>query len=125
MADGVVRDRAVREMEQLLDAAEDLRADLDEHVGVCRVIIDRIRAGEEVGPTLEGVRSDKLRPKLTDSLTVYERLRHQARLRLIALGVEEGMTSADIQRHWAITRQLASRALQEIKELDQGPPPTP
>ena len=118
MADGVVRDRAVREMEQLLDAAEVLRADLDEHVGVCRVIIDRIRAGEEVGPTLEGVRSDKLRPKLTDSLTVYERLRHQARLRLIALGVEEGMSSADIQRHWSITRQLASRALQEVRELD-------
>jgi hypothetical protein len=28
------------------------------------------------------------------------------------------MTSADIQRQWAVTRQLASRALQEIKDLD-------
>ena len=31
------------------------------------------------------------------SLGVYEKLRHQARLRLIALGLAEGMTTADIQ----------------------------
>ena len=68
--------------------------------------------------TLEEVRSDKLSPKLTDSLKVYERLRHRARLRLIALGVSEGMTAADIQRHWSITRQLTSRALHEVQLLD-------
>jgi len=119
MADeGVLRDRALEEMERLLEAAVTLHADLQEHAAVCRQVIERIRAGDQVAPILDDVQSDKMRPKLTDSLGAYERLRHKARLRLIALGVSEGMTPGDIQRHWAITRQLASRALQEIRELD-------
>ena len=114
----VLRDRALEEVERLLEAAVALRADLEEHEAACRLIIERVRAGDRVAPILDDVHSQKLRPKLTDSLGVYERLRHKARLRLIALGVSEGMTPADIQRHWAITRQLTSRALQEIRELD-------
>ena len=116
--EGVVRDRALEEMERLLEAAVTLRTDLEEHEAVCRIIIDRIRAGDQVAPILDDVHSHELRPRLTDSLGIYERLRHRARLRMIALGVSEGMTPADIQRHWAITRQLTSRALQEIRDLD-------
>ena len=119
MADeDVLRDRALEEMERLLEAATALRGDLEEHEAACRLIIERVRAGDQVAPILDEVHSHKLRPKLTDSLGTYERLRHKARLRLIALGVSEGMTPADIQRQWAITRQLASRALQEIRDLD-------
>ena len=116
--DGELRDRALEEMERLHGAAVTLRTDLEEHEAACRLIIERIRAGDQMAPILDDVHSNKLRPKLTDALSGYERLRHKARLRLIALGVSEGMTPADIQRHWAITRQLASRALQEIRELD-------
>jgi hypothetical protein len=116
--DGAVRDRALDEMERLLAAAVTLRSDLEEHEAACRLIIDRIRVGQRMAPVLEEVRSQTLRPQLTDSLSAYERLRHRARLRLIALGVSEGMSAGDIQRHWAITRQLASRALQEIRDLD-------
>ena len=119
MADeGVLRDRALEEMERLLEAATTLRTDLEEHEAVCRIIIDASGRVTRSAPILEDVHSHKLRPKLTDSLGAYERLRHKARLRLIALGVAEGMTPADIQRQWAITRQLTSRALREIKELD-------
>ena len=84
MADeDALRDRALDEMEQLLESAIALRADLEEHVAVCRLIIERIRSGDQVSPVLDDVHSDKLRPQLTDSLGVYERLRHRARLRLI------------------------------------------
>jgi hypothetical protein len=118
-ADGdALRERALDEMEQLLESAVALRADLEEHEAACRLIIERIRSGDHVSPVLDDVHSDKLRPQLTDSLGVYERLRHRARLRLIALGVAEGMTPGDVQRQWAITRQLASRALREARELD-------
>jgi hypothetical protein len=116
--EGALRARALAEMERLLAAAITLRTDLEEHEEVCRLIIGRLRAGDQVAPVLDDVHSHELRPKLTDSLSAYERLRHRARLRLIALGVSEGMTPGDVQRQWAITRQLASRALREIKELD-------
>jgi hypothetical protein len=113
-----VRRRALEEMERLLDAAHALQRDLEEHEEACRRIIAEVRAGEELGAVLESAHSDKLRPQLTDSMNNFERLRHKARIRVIALGVAEGMTTADIQRHWSITRQLASRAKREIETLD-------
>jgi hypothetical protein len=113
-----LRTKALEQMEQLLNAATTLLRDLEQHEAVCRRIIGAVRAGEPLGTVLEAAHSDKLRPQLTDTLNDYERHRHRARLRMIALGVSEGMTTADIQRHWAITRQLASRARREIETLD-------
>ena len=69
---------------------------------------------EQLATVLERAGSRTWRPRLTESLTAYERLRHRARLGLIALGVEQGMTVTDVQRHWAITKQLANRALRQI-----------
>ncbi len=105
-------------MIQLIEAAENLRSDLEHHEAVCRKILEGIRTGDPLGPLLEAAGSDRWRPRLTESLGLYEKLRHRARLRLIAVGLAEGMTSGDIQYHWAITRQLASRAVREVAELD-------
>jgi hypothetical protein len=107
------------EMQRLLEAADTLRADLEGHQAVCRSILAGIRRGERLEGLLEANGSRTWRPRITDSLTTYERLRHRARLRLIALGVEEGMTVQDIQQHWSITKQLANRALREIEHLDE------
>jgi len=116
--DGVLRRRAEEEMNRLLEAAVTLRHDLEHHESVCRTVLEGLHAGEPLGPVLEATESDQWRPRLTESLGLYERLRHRARLRLIAVGLAEGMTSGDVQHHWAITRQLASRAVREIAELD-------
>ena len=105
-------------MELLLHAAEALRADLDGHVAVCRGVIDGMERGEELGGVLDEVDARTWRPRLTDSLGDYERLRKRARLRLIALGVAEGMTVTDVERHWSITRQLANRSMREAERLD-------
>jgi len=115
-----VQARAVAEMELLLEATTALRRDLEGHEAVCRTILDGIRNGERLATVLDRAGSQRWRPRLTDSLTTYERLRHRARLGLIALGVEQGMTVTDVQRHWAITKQLANRALRQI-----GAPGTP
>jgi hypothetical protein len=112
------RRKAVLEMEQLLHAASDLRDDLDGHIGVCKEIIEGLGREEDLGVVLDRVRSHEWRPKLTDALTTYERLRHRARLRLIALGVAEGMTVDDVERHWSITRQLANRSIRDAGQLD-------
>ena len=116
--EAVVRARAELEMTRLIDAAVNLRRDLESHEAVCRSVLEGIRAGRPLGPVLETAESAAWRPRMTESLSLYEKLRHRARLRLIALGVAEGMTSGDIQHHWAITRQLASRAVREAAGLD-------
>jgi len=112
--DDGARARAVAEMEQLLEATTTLRRNLEGHEAVCRTILDGVRDGEQLATVLERAGSRTWRPRLTESLTAYERLRHRARLGLIALGVEQGMTVTDVQRHWAITKQLANRALRQI-----------
>jgi len=114
----VARQRALQEMEQLLEAATALRKDLEGHEAVCREIIAGVRGGGSLASVLDGAGSRTWRPRLTDSLSTYERLRHRARLRLIALGVAEGMTVTDVEYHWSITKQLANRALREIEQLD-------
>jgi len=112
------RERALEEMEQLLEAATTLRRDLEGHEEACRAIIAGVRRDEPLATVLEDASSRTWRPRLTDSLTAYERLRHRARLRLIALGAAEGMTVGDVQYHWSITKQLANRALRESGQLD-------
>jgi len=113
-----VRRRTVAEMERMLEAAAILREDLDGHIAVCEVVLEGVRNEEHLGAVLDAASSRTWRPKLTDALTAYERLRHRARLRLIGLGVAEGMTEADVERHWSITRQLANRSIREAGRLD-------
>ena len=105
-------------MERMLASATTLLEDLEYHVTVSRQILDGVRRHDDLNEVLDRAGSAELRRRLTDSLTAYERSRHRARLRLIALGTEEGMTLTEVQERWAITRQLAQRALREIEELD-------
>ena len=108
----------MEELERLLEAAAVLREDLDGHIAVSRSVLEGVRADQELGAVLDRTSSQTWRPKMTDALTAYERLRHRARLRLIALGVAEGMSVSDIERHWSITRQLANRSIREAEQLD-------
>jgi hypothetical protein len=112
------RRRAVTEMERLLEAAVVLREELDGHVAICQAVLEGVRNEDALGAVLDASSSRTWRPKMTDALTAYERLRHRARLRLIGLGVAEGMTVADVERHWSITRQLANRSIREAGQLD-------
>ena len=105
-------------MQRLREAAIALRDDLDSHVVICEEIIEGIHGEDDLSTVMDRADSRSWRPRLTDALTSYERARHQARLRLIALGVAEGMTVADVQDRWAITKQLANRAIRESQQLD-------
>lgn len=113
-----LRALALAELQQLLDAAVDLREDLAGHIVACDAIIDGVRREERLFEVMESVDSRTWRPRLTDSLTAYERLRHRARLRLIALGRSEGMSVDDVEHLWSITRQLANRSIRESERLE-------
>ncbi len=112
------RERAVLDMERMLEAATILREDLDGHVAVCQEVLDGIRREVGLEAVLDEINSRAWRPRMTDALTAYARLRHRARLRLIALGVAEGMTVTDVERSWSITKQLANRSIREADTLD-------
>jgi hypothetical protein len=112
------RAKAERDLERMLESEIALLDDLEHHVVVTRQILEGVRRRDDLDEVLARARSGEWRRRLTDSLTAFERNRHRARLRLIALGTEKGMTLTEVQEHWAITRQLAQRALRDIDELD-------
>jgi hypothetical protein len=113
---GSAREVARKDMELMIEAATKLRDDLDGHVSINQEILDGLGRVGELGTALERVKAAQWRLSLTDSLSRYELIRHRARLSLIAVGIEEGMTVSDVAEHWGISRQLAGRYLRDIKE---------
>jgi hypothetical protein len=108
------RDAARRDIELMIEAAAKLRDDIQHHVEINRVVLDALDQVGGLGAALERVQAGRWRLTLTDSLARYELLRHRARLSLVAVGIEEGMTTSDVAEQWRISRQLAARYLRDI-----------
>ena len=88
------------------------------------VISQRIVASVEedrqpLGKALQATKSSQWRTSLSTSIRNFEHLRRQARLSLIVLGLDEGMTTQDLARELGVTRQLMQRYLKEIERLDR------
>jgi hypothetical protein len=99
---------------QMIEAAAKLRDDLQGHVEINRVVLDALEQVGGLAAALERVQAGHWRLTLTDSLARYELLRRRARMSLVALGVEEGMTTSEVAEVWGISRQLAARYLRDI-----------
>jgi hypothetical protein len=115
------REAVIRETERLIQLAKELHASLRVNETVYRKTLKKLRLGDPVSETLEGVDAKAARQQLNDSLGALEQCRHQVRRSLIAAGLAEGMTIADTGRAWGISRQLASRYAREIREGTEGP----
>jgi hypothetical protein len=102
-------------MALMMEAAAKLRDDLERHVEINREVVQALEQVGALGAALERIQAGEWRTRLTDSLARYELLRHRARLSLIAVGMEEGMTVADVAEQWSISRQLAARYLRDIE----------
>jgi alkylation response protein AidB-like acyl-CoA dehydrogenase len=103
-------------MALMMEAAAKLRDDIQSHGEINREVVRALGQVGALAPALERVQAGRWRLTLTDSLARYELLRHRARLSLIAVGVEEGMTVADVAEKWGISRQLAARYLRDIEQ---------
>lgn len=99
----------------MIEAAAKLRDDLQSHVEINRAVLDALEQVGGLAAALGRVQAARSRLTLTDSLARYELLRRQARLSLVAVGVEEGMTASDVAELWGISRQLAARYLRDIE----------
>ena len=119
---GGVRDAYLHASLLHLDATHRLYQDLARHEAISNQVMDAVASGRPLADELRRQGSADWRPALSDSIRSFERCRPLARLRLIAVGLDEGLTPGDIGRLWGITRQLVARYLKEIDELDQDPP---
>ncbi len=98
------------------DAADRLKValghDIDSHEdGI--VGVKAGRAMEILAPPLAGV----IRQEMSDLIGEFEAGRHQFRLALVAVGMDNGMSARQIAESFSFSRQLASRYLKEAREM--------
>ena len=105
-------------LRDLQTASGELREELLANERATDVMVEGLARGVPVDQMLDRVDSERIRPQLTGSLQNFERLRRRARIRMVAVALEQGLTVEDIQQRWAITRSLAVRNIREARGLD-------
>ncbi len=111
-----LRDTALDEIDDLLESARRLRADLRLKETAYRQTARRIERGSPLEEVMEASGAHSARQELTDALAEFERHRHRTRLALTAAALEEGMSIGQIGRAWGFSRQLAARYAREVRE---------
>jgi len=104
-------------LEGLIDSTVTLRRELVTHEAVCRRVLSDVQRGLPMGCVLPSVQADTWRSALTEAIKGFEMTRHHARLVLVAMSLEEGCTIAEVARTWGVSRQLASRWVQEAATM--------
>jgi len=112
-----LRRAAADGIEELIGATSVLRSELNVHEDTCRKVVDEVRVDHEITGVLPEVRADSWRAAVTDAIRGFEAARHRVRLLLVAIEIEEGRSIGDVARSWGVSRQLASRWVQESTTL--------
>jgi len=73
-----------------------------------------VRGGRVVGLLADSI-SGRARRNVTDAVAEFESARHRFRVALVAVGVDNGMSGADLGQALSFSRQLASRYLKEAR----------
>ena len=104
-------------IEELIGATSILRSELNAHEAICRKVLSEVRVDHEITGVLPEVRADTWRSAITDAIRGFEAARHRVRLLLVAIEVEEGRSIGEVAKSWGVSRQLASRWVQESASL--------
>lgn len=104
-------------IEELLSATSILRSELGSHEEICRTLLSEVRDDHEMSGVLPAIHADTWRSAITDAIRDFEAARHRVRLLLVAIEIEEGRSIGEVARSWGVSRQLASRWVQESAAL--------
>ena len=104
---------AAEDIEELIGVTSILRSELTDHESVCRKLLSEVRVDQQLAGVLSQIGADTWRSAVTDAIRGFEAARHRVRLLLVAIEVEEGESIGDVARSWGVSRQLASRWVQE------------
>jgi len=113
----LLRREAADGIEELIGATSVLRAELDAHEVTCHHVLDEVRIDQSITGVLPRVGAVAWRAGVTDAIRGFEAARHRVRLLLVAIEVDEGRSIGEIARSWGVSRQLASRWVQESAGL--------
>lgn len=81
-----------------------------------RKIGANLEKGRSLRDSMFSVRAAQTRMNTKDALDRYERLRHDVRVELVAIGLEEGLSIGEVAQLFGFSRQLAQRYAREAAE---------
>jgi len=99
----------VRRNTELIESAKSLRSVLVRFERVLGNMSRLVEGGMPAVEALDHLGGPRLRPETTEALDRFTDARHNARVALFALGVEQGTSLSEMARAFDISRQLASR----------------
>jgi hypothetical protein len=105
-------------IEQLIGATSVLRSELNSHEVICNQLLDEVRVDHQITGVLPAIHADTWRSAVTDAIRGFEAARHRVRLLLVAIEVQEGLSIGEVAKSWGVSRQLASRWVQESATLE-------
>lgn len=108
--------RLVQRLSELHETTEQLRAVLMRYDRVSAKLAALVEDGAYLPTALEGLAGPLRRSEVTDALNDLEAARHQVRLAMFALAIEQGSSYSEMGRALGISRQLASRLAVESQE---------
>jgi len=104
-------------IEELIGATAVLRSELNSHEAICRKLLNEVRVDHDMTGVLPEIHADSWRSAVTDAIRGFEAARHRVRLLLVAIEVAEGLSIGEVAKSWGVSRQLASRWVQETTTL--------
>lgn len=100
-------------LEELIGVTSVLRSELNAHEVICRKLLSEVRVDHEITRVLPEIHAETWRSAVSDAIRGFEAARHRVRLLLVAIEVEEGGSIGEVAKSWGVSRQLASRWVQE------------
>src|SRR5580658_4854945 len=98
-----------RRIDELVECSERLRQLLRRYEKANGDLAKLIASGEPAISALTKVKTPVRRREVTETFEEFDAARHQVRLALLALCLEEGANRSEVGRVLGISRQLASR----------------
>lgn len=112
---GPQHEAAIDAVDAALAAAKRLREALRANEAAYRGARRSLEHGSDVAPAITAAKVGDARGELNEALDDFEQARHQSRIALIRVGLDQDMTIGDVSRAWGFSRQMAARYAKEAR----------
>jgi len=103
-------------IEDLLGSLAELRRSTKATEASVRRGLKLATSGADVATALRAVKPADTRQSMNDALKAVEEARHQMRLHIFEIGIQQGMSIGELSRIFGFSRQLAARYAKEARE---------
>lgn len=109
------RDDAVESAERLLEALAGLRMAVRGAEAATRRALKMVETGASAADALMAIHPSDVRQSMNEALETAERARHDMRLLVFSVLLDQGVSIGELGRAFGISRQLAARLAREAR----------